>query len=185
MTMGGFGAVVGARYKPCPVIWPQAIPLHPEPERLQITTLLLVPLTVAVNCNWPPGNTPPGFGDRETDTAKAAASETTSRSASHAILNKRFMFSPLAATVSAFRVEGQPEPDASCPWRSNSITAMGRPQSCNWLSLFAGRCRLRIPAVVHKLGATGFPGLSPYPGRRTEQRGRLGVIRGDGNQSLC
>ena len=51
MTIGGFGAVAGARYKPCPVICPQAMPLHPGPERLQITTLLLVPLTVARNCS--------------------------------------------------------------------------------------------------------------------------------------
>src|SRR5271154_4538269 len=44
VTIGGFGGVAGARYKPCPVIWPQAMPLHPLPERLQITTLLVVPL---------------------------------------------------------------------------------------------------------------------------------------------
>ena len=93
--------MVGARYTPCPVIWPQAIPLHPGPERLQITTLLLVPLTVATNSRLPPGKTPPVLGDRETEIAKAAKFETGSRSNNNPSLAKRLIFPPLpaAATV--------------------------------------------------------------------------------------
>ena len=36
---------------------PQVIPLQPLPERLQITTVLEVPVTVAVNCFLAPGAT--------------------------------------------------------------------------------------------------------------------------------
>ena len=48
------GAVAGARYKPVSEIWPHTIPVQLVPERPQITTLLEVPLTTAVNCSWPP-----------------------------------------------------------------------------------------------------------------------------------
>ena len=37
-------------YKPLLEIVPQAAPEQPEPETLQFTAVLLVPLTVAVNC---------------------------------------------------------------------------------------------------------------------------------------
>jgi hypothetical protein len=43
------GAVAGARYKPPPEIWPHVFPLQFMPFKLQITTLLEVPPTVAVN----------------------------------------------------------------------------------------------------------------------------------------
>ena len=33
---------------------PQVSPAHPLPETFQMTALLLVPVTVAVNCCWPP-----------------------------------------------------------------------------------------------------------------------------------
>ena len=68
------------------------MPLHPAPETLQITTLFVVPLTVAKNCNWPPGTTSPGLGDRDTEiAAKADAFRIPSRSRSHETFNKRFM----------------------------------------------------------------------------------------------
>lgn len=57
VTIGGLGADGGARYRPPDVICPQAFPLHPVPARLQITTLLVVPVTVAVSCTCPPGFT--------------------------------------------------------------------------------------------------------------------------------
>jgi hypothetical protein len=44
------GGVEGAVYSPVPEIVPQAAPLHPVPERPQVTAVLLVPVTVAVNC---------------------------------------------------------------------------------------------------------------------------------------
>jgi hypothetical protein len=49
VTTGGFGATVGAVYRPCDVISPQEIPLQPLPTVLQSTTSPDDP--VAVNCN--------------------------------------------------------------------------------------------------------------------------------------
>src|SRR5216683_873311 len=51
-TIGGLGALAGAVYSPLALMLPQADPLHPLPDRLQITTALELPLTLAVNCNW-------------------------------------------------------------------------------------------------------------------------------------
>ena len=50
-TMGGLGAFRGAVYKPVALMPPQPDSLHPLPDMLQITTVLEVPLTLAVNCN--------------------------------------------------------------------------------------------------------------------------------------
>jgi hypothetical protein len=44
------GAVAGAEYTPPLEIWPHTFPLQLVPLKFQITTLLEVPLTVAVNC---------------------------------------------------------------------------------------------------------------------------------------
>jgi hypothetical protein len=49
------GALAGAKYTPVLVIWPQALPLHVVPLRLQMTTLFEVPVTVGTNWAWPPG----------------------------------------------------------------------------------------------------------------------------------
>jgi hypothetical protein len=57
VTIGGFGVFAGAVYSPLDFIWPQAVPLQPAPVTLQTTTLLVVPLTTALNCTWPPGLT--------------------------------------------------------------------------------------------------------------------------------
>ena len=53
VTVAGFGTVVGAVYRPPLVIVPHAAPLQPAPERLHVTVVLFVPVTVAVNCCWP------------------------------------------------------------------------------------------------------------------------------------
>jgi hypothetical protein len=50
VTTFDVGAVAGARYKPPLEIWPHVFPLQLVPLKLQITTLLEVPLTTAVNC---------------------------------------------------------------------------------------------------------------------------------------
>jgi hypothetical protein len=49
-TCAGFGTAGGAVYKPLAVTVPQAVPLHPVPTTLQVTAVLLAPVTVAVNC---------------------------------------------------------------------------------------------------------------------------------------
>jgi hypothetical protein len=50
LTVDGLGTVVGAVYRPELESVPQADPLHPAPDRLHVTAVLLVPVTVAVNC---------------------------------------------------------------------------------------------------------------------------------------
>ena len=81
------GAVAGAKYKPSLVIWPQALPLQFVPFKLQMTTLLEVPLTVAVNCVWPPSGTCTVAGASETDTeARVAAGKIMLASNNHATL---------------------------------------------------------------------------------------------------
>src|SRR5271157_4119133 len=49
-TSGGLGTLAGAVYRPLLVTVPHARPVQPLPDTLQITTVLLVPVTVAVNC---------------------------------------------------------------------------------------------------------------------------------------
>jgi hypothetical protein len=49
VTTFGLGGTAGAMYKPLDVICPQLIPLHPTPDKLQITTEFVVPVTVALN----------------------------------------------------------------------------------------------------------------------------------------
>lgn len=60
----GEGAASGAVYTPFASIVPQAVPLHPVPDtppaRDQITLVLLVPVTAAVNCNWLGADDPDG-----------------------------------------------------------------------------------------------------------------------------
>lgn len=50
VTVGGFGTELGAVYIPLVLIAPQALPEQPLPPRLQVTFVLLLPVTVAVNC---------------------------------------------------------------------------------------------------------------------------------------
>jgi len=68
-TIGGLGALAGAVYSPLALMLPQADPLHPLPDRLQITTALELPLTLAVNCNWAPGFSWAEGGDTLTEAA--------------------------------------------------------------------------------------------------------------------
>ena len=51
-TIGGFGDFAGAVYRPLALMLPQASSLQPLPDMLQMTRVLELPLTVAVNCNW-------------------------------------------------------------------------------------------------------------------------------------
>jgi hypothetical protein len=74
VTVLGLGTVAGAVYRPVPVIWPQTMPLHPAPVTLQITTLLLVPVTAAENCTCAPGLTCAGLGETVTEITDAAVS---------------------------------------------------------------------------------------------------------------
>jgi len=48
--MAGLGTFGGAVYKPVLLIVPQAVPLHPVPERLQITAPFVELNTILVNC---------------------------------------------------------------------------------------------------------------------------------------
>jgi hypothetical protein len=66
-TIGGLGACAGAVYSPVVLMLPQADPLHPLPDRLQITTALELPLTLAVNCNWALGFSWAEGGDTVTE----------------------------------------------------------------------------------------------------------------------
>jgi hypothetical protein len=49
VTIAGLGTFGGAVYKPAGLIVPQAVPLHPVPERLQVTPLFVELRTVAIN----------------------------------------------------------------------------------------------------------------------------------------
>jgi hypothetical protein len=48
---------------------PQVAPPQPGPEIVQVTALLAVPVTVAMNCCWAPDTTLTEEGDTETATA--------------------------------------------------------------------------------------------------------------------
>ena len=50
VTVAGEGTADGATYSPVPLIVPQAAALHPAPCTLQVTAVLEVPTTVALNC---------------------------------------------------------------------------------------------------------------------------------------
>ncbi len=48
---------------------PHAVPLHPDPDRLHVTAVFVVPLTVALNWRCAPAITFAEVGETETDTA--------------------------------------------------------------------------------------------------------------------
>src|SRR5271166_939666 len=50
VIVGGLGSLLGAVYSPPLVMVPQADPVQPAPETLQVTAVLMIPVTVAVNC---------------------------------------------------------------------------------------------------------------------------------------
>jgi hypothetical protein len=66
-TNAGLGTAAGALYKPLLVIVPQAAPLQ-LPLKLQVTAVLLVFFTVAVNCWWAPVTTCALTGETDTET---------------------------------------------------------------------------------------------------------------------
>jgi hypothetical protein len=77
VTTFDVGVVAGAVYNPLLLIWPQVLPLQEAPVKLQTTTLLVVPLTVAVNCALPPACTCTTLGLSETETdAQVKAGQT-------------------------------------------------------------------------------------------------------------
>ncbi len=57
------------------MIVPHVAPLQPDPERLQVTPVFVVPVTVTVNCCCAPTATLVVMG--ETDTATGATTVTT------------------------------------------------------------------------------------------------------------
>jgi hypothetical protein len=63
VTDGGFGTIAGAVYKPTDEIVPQARPVQPAPEMLHDTSVLAVPLTLALNCLEPEGATVAEVGE--------------------------------------------------------------------------------------------------------------------------
>ena len=65
---GGLGTADGAVYSPLVDIVPQAAPVQPLPATLQDTALFDVPLTVAVNCWWPPMRSCAVVGDIVSET---------------------------------------------------------------------------------------------------------------------
>lgn len=68
-TIGGLGAVAGAVYNPLELMLPQADPLQPLPDMLQMKTGLELPVSAAVNCNCAPGFTWAEGGDTLTEAA--------------------------------------------------------------------------------------------------------------------
>ena len=68
VTNGGFGDAVGAVYRPLEEMVPHSVEVQPVPLRLHVTAVLLVPVTVAVNCSVPPTPTAGLLGDTDTET---------------------------------------------------------------------------------------------------------------------
>lgn len=64
----GFGTAAGAVYKPLEVIEPQDPETHPIPEIDQVTAVLELPVTVAVNCCCPRTDSVTELGERLTAT---------------------------------------------------------------------------------------------------------------------
>src|ERR1700683_375831 len=69
VTWAGVGTTAGAVYRPSDVMDPHELPEQPTPLRLQVTAVLDVPRTVAVNCCWVPVATCVVVGEILTETA--------------------------------------------------------------------------------------------------------------------
>jgi hypothetical protein len=74
-TFDGVGMVAGAVYKPDALIVPTVVFPPCAPPALQVTAVLLVPLTAAVYCCVPPGTTLAVRGETETTMLCAVAGE--------------------------------------------------------------------------------------------------------------
>ena len=70
------GTLAGAVYMPVLEIAPQAEPLHPEPESVQVTAVLDAPVTVAANCCVSPVTTTAVAGVIPTEIACGAPTVT-------------------------------------------------------------------------------------------------------------
>lgn len=76
LTVAELGTVAGARYSPVDDIVPHDAPEQPLPDRVQVTLVLVVPVTFAVNsCCWPV-TTFADDGLTETLTLKAVPTKT-------------------------------------------------------------------------------------------------------------
>jgi len=71
VARAGLGIVEGAVYSPVDDIVPQEPATQPIPETAQVTPLLELPVTVAVNCCWPFTAIVTFAGDTETATVVA------------------------------------------------------------------------------------------------------------------
>ena len=69
VTVAGLGTAEGAVYRPLLEIVPQVAPEQPLPLRLQLTAVLDMPVTVAVNCCVLPTTTVAVIGETLTPTA--------------------------------------------------------------------------------------------------------------------
>jgi hypothetical protein len=69
ITSAGLGIAAGAVYSPVSEIVPQALPVQPAPLMLQVTAVLEVPATVAVNCCSVPTTTSVEAGETLTEIA--------------------------------------------------------------------------------------------------------------------
>ena len=95
-TVEGLGSAAGAVYRPKVEIDPQASAKHAGPETLQVTKVLLVPVTVAVNCCWLLVKTLAVKGETVTVTAAEVPARMTAKATSAVrVVAKRFMFPPL------------------------------------------------------------------------------------------
>jgi hypothetical protein len=68
VTCAGFGVTLGAVYNPEVEIDPQADPEQPVPATVHCTDVLVLPVTVAENCCFPPRLSRTVDGETETDT---------------------------------------------------------------------------------------------------------------------
>ena len=94
------GAVAGALYTPPLLICPHSLPPQLTPPRFQITTLLEVPLTVAVNCAFPPVGTCTVVGVTETVIeARLTLVSTSKQNESHVNFEMYLMLSPASCKV--------------------------------------------------------------------------------------
>jgi hypothetical protein len=76
VTTGGFGVTFGAVYKPRDEIVPQLYAKQPAPVTFQVTLWSVLPVTVALNCCWLPGETVAEVGEIATVTGGGAITVT-------------------------------------------------------------------------------------------------------------
>lgn len=70
-TVGGVGTAAGAVYRPAELIVPHADPLQPDPLTLQVTLVLVLPVTAAWNWRCAPSVTSALVGEMVSDIGTA------------------------------------------------------------------------------------------------------------------